>query len=242
MMKTEEIIAQHGHQALRSFLAYDDTSHQARPLVMVMPDWSGRNAFACEKAKMLASLGYIGLALDLYGDGQVGETNQEKTILMAPLIENRAFLRERLMVHFEQTQHLPYVDLNQIGAMGFCFGGLCALDLARSGALLKGVVSFHGLLNAPIGLPKHAIQAKVLALHGYDDPMVRPDAVQSFCEEMTAAGVDWQVHMYGHTKHAFTNPLAHDEALGTVYNHCAESRALTAMENFWQEIFDRDNH
>jgi len=129
------------------------------------------------------------------------------------------------------------VDSSRIAVIGFCFGGLCALDLARSGANILGVVSFHGLLNKPSEHNRHKIKAKVLALHGYDDPMVTPKHVNDFCKEMTDAGVDWQMHMYGHTQHAFTNPQAHDKTLGTIYNAQAEHRSLQAMSNFLQELF-----
>ena len=129
------------------------------------------------------------------------------------------------------------VNVDQIAAIGFCFGGLCALDLARSGASLKGVVSFHGLLNKPEALPTQPMIAKILVLHGYDDPMVTPDAVRDFADEMNHAKVDWQIHMYGHTQHAFTNPLAHDETLGLQYHAVASQRSKQSMVNFLAEIF-----
>ena len=132
---------------------------------------------------------------------------------------------------------MPEVDSDRVAAMGYCFGGLCVLDLARSGVDIKGVISFHGLLNAPEHLKPQPIKAKVLALHGYDDPMVPPEQVKGFCDEMTTAGADWQVHMYGNTKHAFTNPQAHDLDLGTIYNPVAESRAVESMLDFLEELF-----
>ena len=121
--------------------------------------------------------------------------------------------------------------------MGFCFGGLCVLDLARSGADVKGVISFHGLFNAPENLPNEPIKAKVLALHGQDDPMVPPEQVAALQKEMTNAGVDWQIHAYGNTMHAFTNPEANDPGFGTVYNAGADKRSWIAMKNFFEEIF-----
>ena len=157
--------------------------------------------------------------------------------LMQPLVHDRGLLKERILAAFKTVAALPEVDSDRIAAIGFCFGGLCVLDLARTGAPAKGVVSFHGLLNAPAGLAPHEITAKVLALHGYDDPMVKPDAVNTFCQEMNAAQADWQVHMYGHVQHAFANPQAHDHQLGTVYNAQAEQRSIQAMQNFLQELF-----
>ncbi|KTC97718.1 dienelactone hydrolase family protein [Legionella erythra] len=236
-MHTSNYIYHHGEQELHGFLAYDDSHDRQRPAVLVAHDWTGRNDFACKKAEMLAKMGYLGFALDMYGHGRLGETTDEKMGLMQPLANDRLLLRDRINAAFDAVIAMPEVDNNRVAAIGFCFGGLCVLDLARSGVPLKGVVSFHGLLNKPKELHTHPISAKILALHGYDDPMVRPDQVTEFCQEMTDAQVDWQVYMYGHTEHAFTNPEAHDMQLGTIYNPVAERRALKAMDNFLQEIF-----
>ena len=159
----------------------------------------------------------------------------QKMALMQPL-NDRRLLRERIHAAFDAVVAMSEVDTSRIAVIGFCFGGLCALDLARSGAELKGVVSFHGLLDKP-KIANELIHPKILVLHGYDDPMVKPEQVNEFCQEMTLAKVDWQVHMYGHTQHAFTNPNAHDTQLGTIYNEKAERRALQAMTNFLQEVF-----
>lgn len=208
-----------------------------RPAVLVVHDWSGRNDFACHKAQMLAKLGYIGFAVDMYGDGLVADATEQKKALMQPLVNDRAFLRERIRAAFDAVAGMENVDNQRIAVMGFCFGGLCALDLARTGADIVGAISFHGLLNAPMEQPNQSIKAKLLVLHGYDDPMVKPLDVNDFCQEMTDAGVDWQVHMYGQTQHAFTNPLAHDATLGTLFNSQSASRAFQAMTNFLAEVF-----
>ena len=236
-MHASSYIYYHGEQALHGYLAYDDKNEGPRPAVLVIHDWSGRNDFACQKADMLAQLGYLGFAVDMYGEGRVGETVEEKQALMYPLVHDRALLRDRIQSAFDTLLGLAEVDNRRIAVIGFCFGGLCALDLARSGADIAGVVSFHGLLNKPDDVPNQPIKAKILALHGYDDPMVRPDDVNAFCQEMTQAGVDWQVHMYGNTQHAFTNPLAHDMAMGTVYNALAARRSVQAMVEFLDEVF-----
>lgn len=236
-MHTSNYLYHHGELELHGFLAYDDTVEKPRPAVIVAHDWSGRNEFACQKAEMLARMGYVGFALDMFGKGRMGETTDERMGLIQPLVGDRRLLRERIQAAFDAVIGMPEVDDSQIAAIGFCFGGLCVLDLARSGAALKGVVSFHGLLNKPEKLARHPIEAKVLVLHGYDDPMVTPEQVNEFCQEMTEAKVDWQVHSYGNTQHAFTNPKAHDSALGTIYNAVAEKRSIQAMTNFLQEIF-----
>ncbi len=237
-MHTSDYIYHHNDQALQGYLAFHDPLEKPRPAVLVFHDWSGRNAFACKKAEMLADMGYLGFAVDLYGDARVAETLEEKKDLMQPFVDDRALLRDRVLAAFNALCDMDEVNNQQIAAIGFCFGGMCALDLARAGADVKGVVSFHGLLNQPENLEAGEIKARILTLHGYDDPMVEPEQVQNFCQEMTEAGVDWQVHMYGHTKHAFTNPQAHDEDLGTVYDATAASRSLQAMENFMSEIFE----
>ncbi|CEK09576.1 dienelactone hydrolase family protein [Legionella hackeliae] len=236
-MDTSNYLYHHGEQELHGFLAYDERIDQPRPAVLVAHDWSGRNDFACEKAKMLAELGYVGFALDMYGQGRIGTITPEKMALMEPLANDRLLLRARMRAAYDAVLGMSEVDNSRIAVIGFCFGGLCALDLARSGADLKGVVSFHGLLDKPKDIPNQPIKAKVLALHGYDDPMVKPEQVNEFCHEMTEAHVDWQVHMYGHTQHAFANPHAHDKQLGTIYNAKAERRALQSMANFLAEIF-----
>jgi dienelactone hydrolase len=157
---------------------------------------------------------------------------------MQPLAQDRSLLLKRVLAAYNTLKTIENVDPNRIGIMGFCFGGLCALDLARSGTDVKAVVSFHGLLNAPEALPKHPIKAHILAMHGYDDPMVTPDNVMRFGDEMTEAKADWQLVMYGNTMHAFTNPEANDKDFGTVYNKLAETRSWLMMKNFFKEIFN----
>ena len=223
-------------EEFHGFLAYDETVEEPRPVVLVAHDWSGCNEFAQDKALQLAKMGYVGFALDLYGLGRLGTTTDEKMALMQPLANDRRLLRTRMRAAYDAVIAMPEVDSTRVAAIGYCFGGMCVLDLARSGAELSGVVSFHGLLNKPTELTNHPISAKVLVLHGYDDPMVLPEQVNSFCQEMTEAQVDWQVHSYGNTKHAFTNPLANDEILGTIYDKLADQRSWLAMTNFLQEI------
>lgn len=236
MIKTEKIKYQDGEVECQGFLAYDDKISGKRPLVLVSHDWSGCNEFACKKAEKLAELGFVGFAIDMFGNGKVADTKEEKSKLIAPFMSDRAMLQKRILAGLEAAKKLPQVDTQKIAAIGFCFGGLCVLDLARSGADIKGVVSFHGLLNSP-PMKSKTIKAKILALHGHDDPMVTPDQVLNFEKEMTDAKVDWQVQVYGNTMHAFTNPVANDPGFGTVYNANAEKRSWIAMKNFFEEIF-----
>lgn len=236
-MHTSNYLYHHGEQELHGFLAYDDQNDRPKPAVLIAHDWSGRNDFVCETARMLARKGYIGFALDMYGQGRLGETTSEKMGLMQPLANDRALLRARVRAAFDALIGMSEVDINRVAAIGFCFGGLCALDLARSGADLKGVVSFHGALNKPKEMPNETIVAKVLAIHGYDDPLVTHAQLNEFCQEMTDSDVDWQAHIYGHVQHGFTNPHADDVASGIIYNGQANRRAMEAMSIFLQEIF-----
>jgi dienelactone hydrolase len=236
MLKTEKYEYKDGDTLLEGYVA-SDPHQEKRPVILVVHDWSGLNDFARGKADKLAELGYVGFAVDMYGNGKVGKTKEEKSALMQPLMQNRYALQQRMLAAFEAAKQLPMIDANQIGAIGFCFGGLCALDLARSGADVKGVASFHGLLNAPEDSISKQITAKVLVLHGFDDPMVTPETVMHFGEEMTEAKANWELDMYGNTMHGFTNPEANDPSFGTVYNKQAETRSWTAMREFFGEVF-----
>ena len=219
------------------FLAYDDSSEAARPGILVSHAWGGRGEFECQKARELAQLGYAGFALDLYGKGVLGSGPEENAGLMQPFLEDRKMLQDRLTLSLEIMKSLPQVDDGRTAAIGYCFGGLCVLDLARIGTGINGVVSFHGLFNPPGNTEGTAIRAKVLALHGNDDPMVPVDMVTALEQELSKAGADWQIHVYGNAMHAFTNPQANNADMGTVYQADADRRSWRAMENFLVEIF-----
>jgi dienelactone hydrolase len=226
-----------GDVVLEAFFAFDDALTGPRPAVLINHAWGGRDDFVAEKAKKLAELGYLGFAVDMYGKGVLGASPEENRALMQPFMADRAMLQRRIKAALAAVKLMPWVDDSKIAAMGFCFGGLCVLDLARTGVDIKGVVSFHGLLLPPGNTQGQAIKAKVLALHGNDDPMVPPEQVLAFEREMTEAGADWQLHSYGNTMHAFTNPAANDPGFGTVYQPDADRRSWLAMQNFFAEIF-----
>ena len=226
-----------GDVALEGFFAYDDNISVRRPAVLISHAWGGRDEFVMEKAKKIAELGYFAFALDMYGHGKTGKTLEENRLLMLPFMANRALLQKRMIVALSAIKLFPWVDDKKIAAIGFCFGGLCVLDLARTGVDIKGVVSFHGLFNAPDNLQNIKINAKILVLHGHDDPMLSAQDVINLEQELTAAGADWQLHSYGNTMHAFTNPLANDSAFGTVYQATSDKRSWQSMINFFNEIF-----
>ena len=221
---------------LEAVIAHDPAKPGKKPAICIFHAWSGRDEFVEEKAQKLADLGYVGCALDLYGKGIIGTSYEENKALMEPFMKDRLLLQKRVLAGFNMVKSLAYVDEEKIGAIGFCFGGLAALDLARSGADVKGVVTFHGLLRAPEGI-KSNCKAKILALHGNDDPMVPPSEVADFENEMTSSKIDWQLHIFGGTMHAFTKPTANNQKVGTVYSSQADKRSFIAMSNFFTEVF-----
>jgi dienelactone hydrolase len=157
---------------------------------------------------------------------------------MGPYLNDRAKLRQRLLAAVAAARARPDVDGNRIVIIGYCFGGLCALDVARSGTNdVKGAVSLHGLFTPPGLGAQGKISTKVLVLHGWDDPMAKPDSVLGLAQEMTAAGADWQIHAYGHTLHAFTSPGANAPESGVKYDANADRRSTKAMDDFLAEVF-----
>jgi len=235
-MKTEELTYSHDGTSLKGWAAFDDKRGIKRPAVIVAHAWAGRDEFACKKAEDLAKLGYVGFALDMYGDARQGKDKEENGQLMQPFLVDRAMLKGRIQAAVDFIKKHPSVAGDRVAAIGFCFGGLCVLDLARSGSNVRGVISFHGLLSAPENLPNADISAKVLALHGYDDPMATPENLTAFAKEMTDSKADWEVHAYGNTMHAFTNPAANDPDFGTVYREAADKRSWKAMKAFLAEV------
>jgi dienelactone hydrolase len=214
-----------------------------RPLVLVAHAWRGQDEFAREQAKALAEKGYAALALDLYGDGTSVTTNEEAEALMLPLFMNRKELRKRMIAAFEAVSALSWVDKARIAAIGFCFGGLAALELLRAGAPLKGVVTIHGLLGYRLGdhiaskEPLQPIRGSLLVLHGAADPMVPWSDLQELDKEMTQAGADWEIDIYGHAVHAFSNPEVHDKKGGLAYDAKTAKKAYQRMDSFFKELF-----
>ncbi len=222
---------------LEGFFAYDEAIEGRRPVVLICHAWGGRDEFVENKAIKLAEMGYLAFALDMYGKGIRGNNPDENARLMQPFMEDRAMLQQRIKAALAAVRLMPWADDNNIAAIGFCFGGLCVLDLARTGAEVSGVVAFHGLFTQPDNIPQPDIKAKILMLHGHDDPMVPVEQVIAIQQEFTEAGADWQMHVYGNTMHAFTNPVANDPDFGTVYQPDADKRSWLAMQNFLTEIF-----
>ncbi|HXG21773.1 MAG TPA: dienelactone hydrolase family protein [Methylomirabilota bacterium] len=237
-MKAESIEYKDGNVTLRGFLAYDEQTSFKRPGILVMPEAFGLGAHAKQRAERLAALGYIALAGDPYGDGIETTDLQEAIKLATALREDPTKFRQRARVALDKLASLPQVDADHLAAIGYCMGGTFALELARDGAPLKGVVSFHGGLETQRPATAGQIKAKILVCHGADDPFVPPAQVNAFAEEMTKAGADWQLIMYGGTVHSFTNPNA--DSVGTpglAYNKRTDERSWKAMRMFFDEIF-----
>lgn len=224
-------------KTFEGFLAWDGGKSGSRPGVVISHAWGGAGEFEQDRARDLAQLGYAGFCLDLYGKGVRGSNPEENSKLMQPFLKDRALLQSRMQLAVDVARKQEQIDDAKVAAMGYCFGGLCVLDLARTAADVRGVVSFHGLFAPPGNTAGNKIKAKVLALHGWDDPMVPPDAVVALAAELTEAGADWQIHGFGHTKHAFTHPEAQDPAHGLQYNESAKNRSWKMLVDFLAEIF-----
>jgi dienelactone hydrolase len=237
-MNTDIIDYTDGDLICEAYVAYDGSQTTKSPCVLISHQWAGQSDHERAKARQLAELGYVGVAIDVYGKGVRGGVGADNSKLIEPLMSDRALLRRRVNAAFSFAKGLTMVDANRIGAMGYCFGGLCVLDLARSNPSgLKGVVSFHGLLIPPKLGPQATITSKILILHGYDDPLAPPDHVVAIGQELTQAKADWQLHAYGGVMHAFTAQGMNKPDNGLVYHEAANRRSWVSAKNFFEEIF-----
>jgi dienelactone hydrolase len=208
------------------------------PAVLIAHNWAGQSQADNDIAARLAGLGYAGIAIDVYGKGVRGGLTDDNSALMMPWMQDRAALRDRLLAAVEAAAAHPAIDKDRIAIIGYCFGGLCALDLARSATpLVQAAVSFHGSYAPPAIGEQAPIMAKVLVLHGWIDPITPPDATVALAHELEAAGADWQIHAYGKTRHAFTFPGANNPAGGMQYNPDSDRRSWASMRDFLGEVF-----
>ena len=214
-----------------------DDAQGPLPVVLVVHAWDGLLDEVRDKSRKLAAEGYIAFAVDIYGEGETHSDFGTVQDVLAPYFADRQIILDRMEAALAAAQNIPGADSSRIGAMGYCFGGTCVLDLARGGnAACKGVVSFHGgLAPHELDTPK-ALDSSILVLHGEDDPMVPPEVVRAFLDEMTAKGADFQFVSYSQTVHAFTRPGANLPEAGAVYNQRTDRRSWQAMLNFFAEI------
>ena len=210
---------------------------EARPTVIMIPTVMGVTDLEIGFGRQLVELGYNAFVADLFGKEFRGAPRDTMFGEMNRLRGDRAALRRRMLHVLDLAEGLSEVSSKKVVVAGYCFGGQCALDLARSGADFAAAVSFHGLFDPP-GLPAEKIKAKVVAFHGWDDPMVPPDKVVALGNELTEAGCDWQIHAYGHVGHGFTNPRASELQIdGVAYNALAAERSWTSFINLLEELF-----
>jgi dienelactone hydrolase len=237
-MKSEPIDYRDGDVTLKGVVYYDETKSGKRPGVLVNPEAFGLGIHAKTKAERLAQLGYVALAADPYGEGAIAKDLNEAMKLATPLFENVDKLRGRAHSALKTLAALPQVDASRLASIGYCMGGTFSLELARDGAALKGIVSFHGGLQTQRPATAGGVKAKVLVCTGNDDPFVPGDQVKGFIDEMTKAGASWELITFGGTVHSFTNPDADSLGMPALkYNKTADERSWKAMTDFFGEIF-----
>jgi dienelactone hydrolase len=235
-VKTEIVEYKQGDAVLQGFLSYDTAAKGPRPAVLLVHDWLGCTDHQKAQVEKLAALGYVALAADLYGKGVRPANSQEASAEAGKYYKDRALLRARARAGFDFLAGRPEADPTRMAVTGYCFGGAGALELARSGAPLRAVVTFHGSLASASPEDAKNIKASVLVLHGADDPFVKQEEVKAFMDEMRAAGLDWTVVQYSGAVHSFTDERAgNDNSKGGAYNATADRRSWQAMKDFLAE-------
>jgi len=235
---TESVEYRQGDTVLEGYLAYDTAIKGKRPGVLIVHQWKGLSDYEKKRAEMLAKLGYIAFAVDVYGKGVRPSTSQEAGAQAGKHKSDRDLLRSRLQAGLAVLQKQELADPRRIAAIGYCFGGTAVIELARSGADIAGVVSFHGGLDSPHPEDGKNIRCKVLACHGADDPHVSAKDLAAFEDEMRQAKVDWELIKYGGAVHSFTDwDAGNDPQRGAAYNERADHRSWAAMKQFFAEIF-----
>jgi dienelactone hydrolase len=237
-IKTELIDYRDGDVVLQGYLAYDDAQTGSRPGILIVHQWMGLTDYEKMRARQLAELGYVAFAADIYGKNVSPQNMEEAAEQAGKYRSNRQLLRERAAAGLNWLRQHELTDSTRVAAIGYCFGGGTVLELARSGAHVNGVVSFHGNLDTPDPEDARQIIGKVLVCHGAEDPHVTIENVDAFQREMDDAGVDWYMISYGGAVHGFTQPGAGDDpSRGVAYNAAADRRSWRAMRNFFDEIF-----
>ena len=236
-LQTQTVEYKDGDTALEGYLAYDDSFSGKRPGILVVHEWTGLGKFAKSKAEALAKLGYVAFAADIYGKGIRPEKVEDCMATSSIYYKNRSLFRERVNAGLSQLQQNTTVDQDKLGAIGYCFGGAAVLELGRSGAPVKGLVTFHGGLDNPTPADAKNIKAKVLINQGGADGFTLP-SLPAFEKEMTDAGVDYKVITYPGAQHSFTNPDAKGQLKGALYNKSADEKSWKAMKEFFGKLFN----
>lgn len=240
-IKTQVLDYKDGKTKLQGYVAYDDASTEKRPSVLIVHEWWGHDEYVRKRTEQVAALGYVAFAVDMYGTGVNTRDFKEAARLSGIYKGDRNLMRQRINAALNvlrKDSRIPFVDGSKVAAIGYCFGGTTVLELARSGADVNGVVSFHGGLDTPNIDDAKKIKTKVLVLHGADDPYVTNEQVLAFEDEMRKANVDWQLTKYSGSVHGFTNAgNGTDNSKGMAYNANADRRSWEAMKQFFNEIF-----
>jgi len=234
---TKTVEYKQGTVTLEGYLAYDDSFSGKRPGVLVVHQWMGLTDYEENRAAMLANLGYIAFCADIYGKGIRPQSIKEAGAEATKYKTDRALLRLRVNAGLDELKKCAMVDTKRVAAIGYCFGGTTVIELARSGADLNGIVSFHGGLDSPTPADGKNIKCKLLVCHGADDPFEKPEDLAAFEKELRDANVDWRLIKYGGAVHSFTQPMANDNPPGAKYNARADQRSWADMKNFFAEIF-----
>lgn len=242
-MLKENFSYQCDHTPCTGFFASDSSSNEKKPLVLIVPTWFGMNDFAKDWAVTIAKLGYSALACDIFGNGACAKDEKEAGAFIAPLFMDRALLRKRLQSAYEAALKHPSVNSEKVGIMGFCFGGLSAIEFLRSGAPLKATISVHAVLNdtyegKSVAIPHGGkLNGSLLILTGAKDPLAPLSSIELVQKEMTEAAVDWQTHIFGSAAHSFTNKDATHPEKGFNYDALADQRSRFLIEQFFKERF-----
>ena len=229
-------------QQFNCYFSYPEGA-QGLPAVMVLPEWWGLNDYPRQRADMLADMGYVALAVDLYGDGKTADDPTEAAALMNAAMSKTNAIMERFLIAMKMLQNQPEADRNQISVIGYCFGGAVALNMARSGLKLRSVASFHGDLRSEVDTRAGQIRAKIKVFHGNDDKMISAESVAEFQEEMAAAEADCEFVGYEGAEHGFSNPAADEKkakfGIDVAYNKAADEDSWQRLSDFLQETLPK---
>jgi dienelactone hydrolase len=238
MIKSHDHHYLHETTTCEGFWAYDEGKHGKRPGILVAHEWNGLGDYVKKRCEMLAEMGYVAFAADIFGKGIRAKSFPECEQISKAYYEDRQLTRGRALAALDCLKNHPLVDASKIASIGYCFGGIVALELARSGADVKATVAFHGQLSTPNPADAKNIKGKVLICHGAIDPVVPPAEVAAFEKEMEDAKIDWQFNSYGGAMHTFTNwnlPTTPPPGVPAAYNEKADKRSWLAMKNFFAE-------
>jgi len=239
-IKEEDITYTADTVALHSYVAYNQNDTSKMPVVIVVPEWWGLNDYSKGRARQLAGLGYLAIAIDVYGNGQTADNPDKAKALAMPFYQNPAMGKQRFEAALNKIKTYSMADTSRVAAIGYCFGGGLVLNVARLGEDIKGVVSFHGsLLGTPVN--KELLKANILVCHGEADPFVPATEVQEFKKQMDSIGANYTFKGYAGATHAFTNPGATEIgkkfSLPIAYNAAADTASFKDMQEFLTKLF-----